>query len=387
MVALRVWNLQVNLYLSERGSSKLHPSLASGLAILSRQTGRDVRRTLRSAASYITKRGGQVAKYLLQRLIIMIVMLAALSVIVFITIELPPGDYADRRALDLRSQGGSVTQQDVTALRQQLGLDRPWYQRYVTWIGNIILHGNFGISFGHHRPVADVLSERVGLTIMLAVATIILTYGLAIPIGIYSAMRQYSVGDYVATIIGYFGMATPSFMLALILLYFSVMVFNNSVGGLFSSQYAEAPWSWGKFVDLLRHLWVPALVLGLAGTAFEIRTMRATMLDEKNKLYVTAARAKGLPEWKLLMKYPVRVALNPIASTIGWELTAIIAGAPLVSFVLALPDTGPLFLRALLDQDIYLSGAILLMYSTLTILGTFLSDVLLAMLDPRIRYG
>jgi peptide/nickel transport system permease protein len=190
-----------------------------------------------------------VAKYLLQRLIIMIVMLAALSVIVFITIELPPGDYADRRALDLRSQGVSVTQQDVTALRQQLGLDRPWYQRYVTWIGNIILHGNFGISFGHHRPVADVLSERVGLTIMLAVATIILTYGLAIPIGIYSAIRQYSLGDYMATIIGYFGMATPSFMLALILLYFSVMVFNNSVGGLFSSQYAEAPyqpscWAW-----------------------------------------------------------------------------------------------------------------------------------------------
>jgi peptide/nickel transport system permease protein len=182
-------------------------------------------------------------------------------------------------------------------------------------------------------------------------------------------------------------MATPSFMLALILLYFSVMVFNNSVGGLFSSKYAEAAWSWGKFVDLLRHLWVPALVLGLGGTAFEIRTMRATLLDEKNKLYVTAARARGMPEWRLLMKYPVRVALNPIASTIGWELTAIIAGAPLVSFVLALPDTGPLFLRALLDQDIYLSGAILLMYSTLTILGTFLSDVILAMLDPRIRYG
>ena len=328
-----------------------------------------------------------MTRYLIQRLIIMIVMLAALSVIVFITIELPPGDYADRRALDLRSQGVSVTEQDVTAMRHQFGLDRPLFQRYLTWISNIVLHGNFGVSFGQHRPVADVLAERVGLTIMLAIATIIFTYGLAIPIGIYSAMRQYSPGDYAATIVGYFGMATPSFMLALILLYFSVMVFNNSVGGLFSSQYAEAPWSWEKFVDLLRHLWVPALVLGLAGTAFEIRTMRATLLDEKNKLYVTAARAKGLPEWKLLMKYPVRVALNPIVSTIGWELTAIIAGAPLVSFVLALPDTGPLFLRALLDQDTYLSGAILLMYAALTILGTFLSDVLLALLDPRIRYG
>ena len=328
-----------------------------------------------------------MTRYLIQRFIIMIVMLAGLSVIVFITIELPPGDFADRRALELRSQGVMVTELDVIAMRHQFGLDRPWFQRYLTWIGNIVLHGNFGQSFGLHRPVAEVLGERVGLTIMLAIATIIFTYGLAIPIGIYSAIRQYSLGDYAATIVGYFGMATPSFMLALILLYFSVMVFDNSVGGLFSPEYAEAPWSWGKFVDLLRHLWIPALVLGLGGTAFEIRTMRATLLDEKNKLYVTAARAKGLPEWKLLWKYPVRVALNPIVSTIGWELTAIIAGAPLVSFVLALPDTGPLFLRALLDQDIYLSGAILLMYAALTILGTFLSDVLLAMLDPRIRYG
>lgn len=326
-------------------------------------------------------------RYLAQRFIFMVAMLAALSFIVFITIELPPGDFADRRALQLRSTGVLVTQEDVIALRHQLRLDRPWYERYVTWISNIVLHGNFGESFSQHQPVADVLSQRAGLTVMMALATIVFTYGLAIPIGIYSAIRQYSVGDYAATLIGYFGMATPSFMLALILLYISVMVFNNSVGGLFSSEYAEAAWSWGKFVDLLRHLWVPALVLGLGGTAFEIRTMRATLLDEKNKLYVTAARAKGLPEWKLLLKYPVRVALNPIASTIGWELTAIIAGAPLVSLVLALPDTGPLFLTALLDQDIYLSGAILLMYATLTIIGTFLSDVLLAILDPRIRYG
>jgi peptide/nickel transport system permease protein len=328
-----------------------------------------------------------VVKYLLQRAIIMVVMLAILSFIVFVTIELPPGDYADRRALDLRSQGITVTSADVTALRHQLGLDRPFMQRYFQWISNIVLRGNFGLSMTLHQPVSVVLGQRVGLTVMLAVATIIVTYGLAIPIGIYSAIRQYSLGDYFFTMLGYLGMAVPSFMLALILVYFSVVVFGNSVGGLFSAQYAEAPWSWGKFVDLLRHLWVPALVLALAGTAFEIRTMRATLLDEKNKLYVTAARARGLPEWKLLFKYPVRVAMNPIASTIGWELATIISGAPLVSFVLALPDTGPIFLRALLDQDVYLSGAILLMYATLTILGTFLSDVLLAVLDPRIRYG
>ena len=328
-----------------------------------------------------------MARYLVQRLIIMVVMLAMLSFIVFITIELPPGDYADRRALDLRSQGITVLEEDVINLRHQLGLDRPFVQRYWDWITNIVLHGNFGLSMTLHLPVTQVLGERVGLTIMLALATIIFTYGLAIPIGIYSAIRQYSPGDYFFTALGYLGMAVPSFMLALLLLYVSVIVFDSNVGGLFSPEYREAPWSPAKFVDLLGHLWVPAIVLAVAGTAFEIRTMRATMLDEKNKLYVTAARAKGLPEWKLLLKYPVRVAMNPIVSTIGWELTAIISGAPLVSFVLALPDTGPLFLRALLDQDIYLSGAILLMYATLTILGTFLSDILLAILDPRIRYG
>ena len=328
-----------------------------------------------------------MAKFVLQRLVIMLVMLALLSFIVFITIELPPGDYADRRALDLRSQGITVTEADVIAIRHQNGLDRPFVQRYFTWITNIIFRGNLGLSMTLHMPVAQVLGDRVGLTFMLALGTIFVTYGLAIPIGIYSAIRQYSLGDYFFTMLGYLGMSVPSFMLALLLVYFSVTVFDNSVGGLFSPEYAEAPWSWGKFVDLLRHLWVPALVLALAGTAFEIRTMRATLLDEKNKLYVTAARAKGLPEWKLLLKYPVRVALNPIVSTVGWELATIISGAPLVSFVLALPDTGPLFLRALLDQDIYLSGAILLMYASLTILGTFLSDVLLALLDPRIRYG
>jgi peptide/nickel transport system permease protein len=328
-----------------------------------------------------------VAKFLLQRAIIMVVMLALLSFIVFVTIELPPGDYADRRALDLRSQGITVTSEDVTALRHQLGLDRPFMQRYIQWISNIVLRGNFGLSMTLHQPVTVVLGQRVGLTVMLAVATIFVTYGLAIPIGIYSAIRQYSLGDYFFTMLGYLGMAIPSFMLALVLVYFSVVVAGNSVGGLFSAQYVDAPWSMGKLIDLLRHLWVPALVLALAGTAFEIRTMRATLLDEKNKLYVTAARAKGMPEWKLLFKYPVRVALNPIASTIGWELATIISGAPLVSFVLALPDTGPIFLRALLDQDVYLSGAILLMYATLTIVGTFMSDILLALLDPRIRYG
>jgi len=275
----------------------------------------------------------------------------------------------------------------LEAFRHQYGLDRPWPERYWRWVTNIVLHGNFGQSLMYRLPVTEVIGERLGFTAILAVAALIFTYGLAIPIGIYSAVRQYSVGDYTFTVLGYIGMAVPNFLLALVLMYISVMVFGSNVGGLFSPEYLEAPWSWARFVDMLKHLWVPAIVLGTAGTAFQIRTMRATLLDEKNKLYVTAARAKGLSEGRLLMKYPVRVALNPIVSTIGWELTAIISGAPIVAFVLALPDTGPLFLKALMDQDVYMAGAMLLMYSALTILGTFFSDVMLAVLDPRVRQG
>lgn len=328
-----------------------------------------------------------MARFLLQRFGIMLIMLAGLSFIVFVTIELPPGDYADRQAFRMKSLGVRVTEEDIIRTRQQLGLDKPWPQRYISWIGNIVLYGNFGMSMSQHLPVTQVIGDRIGFTALLAIVALLFTYALAIPIGIYSAVRQYSPGDYFFTMLGYIGMATPSFLLALVLLYISVMVFNTNVGGLFSPQYVDAPWSIEKGLDLLNHLWIPALVLALAGTAFEIRTMRATMLDEKNKLYVTAARARGMPENRLLMKYPVRVALNPIASTSGWNLTAIIAGAPLVAFVLALPDTGPIYLNSLLDQDVYLSGAMLLFYAALTILGTFLSDILLAMLDPRVRYG
>lgn len=328
-----------------------------------------------------------MARFILRRFLIMVVMLALLSIIVFIILELPPGDYAERHVFRLRTLGIFVTDEELEAYRHQFGLDRPWPERYWRWVTNIVLHGNFGQSLMYRLPVTEVIGERLGFTAILAVAALIFTYGLAIPIGIYSAVRQYSVGDYTFTVLGYIGMATPNFLLALVLMYISVMVFGTSVGGLFSPEYLEAPWSWARFVDLLKHLWVPAIVLGTAGTAFQIRTMRATLLDEKNKLYVTAARAKGLSERRLLFKYPVRVALNPIVSTIGWELTAIISGAPIVAFVLALPDTGPLFLKALMDQDIYLAGAMLLMYSALTILGTFLSDVMLALLDPRVRQG
>ncbi|MCC7360094.1 MAG: ABC transporter permease [Anaerolineales bacterium] len=328
-----------------------------------------------------------MVRFILKRFLIMLAMLAVLSFVVFVIIELPPGDYADRAVYRLKASGVVITEQEIITIRKQLGLDRPFLERYWIWVSNIVLHGNWGVSMLRRLPVTAVIGERLGFTAALAMATLVFTYAIAIPIGILSAVRQYSVADYTFTLIGYVGMATPNFLLALVLVYFSVVIFGTSVGGLFSPEYVEAAWSWGKFVDLLAHLWVPALVLAVAGTAFQIRTMRATLLDEKNKLYVTAARARGLSEGRLLLKYPVRVALNPIVSTIGWELAGIISGAPIVAFVLALPDTGPLFLVALLDQDSYLSGAMLLMYAGLTIFGTFLSDIMLAYLDPRIRYG
>ena len=325
--------------------------------------------------------------YLLRRFLTMVGMLAALSIIIFIILELPPGDFAERHVYQLKSIGVFVTEEDLINYRHQFGLDRPWPERYFRWITNIVLHGNFGMSLIYRKPVTEVISERIGFTTLIAISAVMFTYGLAIPIGIYSATFQYSTADYFFTSIGYIGIAIPNFLLALVLLYISVTVFGSNVGGLFSPEYVGAPWSWGRFVDLLKHLWIPALVIGASGTAFQMRTMRATLLDEKNKLYVTVARAKGLSESRLLLKYPVRVALNPIISTLGWELSHVISGAPIVALVLALPDMGPLFLKALTDEDIYLGGSILLIYSGLTIIGTFISDILLALMDPRIRQG
>lgn len=326
-------------------------------------------------------------KTILKRITSTIVTLILVSIVTFIIIELPPGDYAERYAFKLEAGGVAVTESDLAGLRIQFGLDRPAHERYFKWISDIILHGDFGISYQYQRPVTEVIGERFLLTLVIALTTILFTYGLAIPIGIYSAIKQYSVGDYLATIIGYLGLAIPNFMLALFVMYFSVKSLGMSVGGLFSPEFQTANWSWARVVDLLKHLWVPALVLGLSRSAFQIRTVRATLLDEKNKLYVTAARAKGMPEFKLLLKYPVRAALNPIVSTLGWELALIVSGTPIVSVVLSLPDTGPLFLNSLLDQDMYLAGGMLLMLAVTTIIGTFLSDILLILIDPRVRYG
>ena len=313
-------------------------------------------------------------------------MMAAISVVAFTLIQLPPGDFVDSY-VNHKQQGGVImTKGEVAEMRRSLGLDRPMYVQYFDWAGGVV-QGDFGFSWEYRRTVSEVIGERLPLTLMLAFTTLLFTYLVAVPIGIYSAVRQYSVGDHAFTVLGYIGLATPNFMFALVLLYFAHVFFGTSAGGLFSAEFENAAWSWARFVDLLAHLWVPVVVLGTAGTAFQIRTMRATLLDELNKLYVTAARASGVSEFRLLIKYPVRVAINPIVSTIGWELTNIISGAPIVGIVLSLPDTGPLFVDALLNSDLYLAGALILIYCGLVIVGTLISDLLLIVLDPRIRMG
>ena len=313
-------------------------------------------------------------------------MMLAISVVAFTLIQLPPGDFVDSYVNKKQQSGVIMTKDEVAEMRRTLGLDKPMYVQYFDWIGGVV-QGDFGFSWEFHRPVSEVIGERLPLTLILAFTTLLFTYLTAIPIGIYSAVRQYSIGDHAFTVLGYIGLATPNFMFALVLLYFAHVFFGTSAGGLFSAEFETAPWSLARIVDLLAHLWVPVLVLGTAGTAFQIRTMRATLLDEVNKLYVTAARASGLSEFRLLIKYPVRMAINPIVSTIGWELTNIISGAPIVGIVLSLPDTGPLFVDSLLNSDLYLAGALILIYCFLVILGTLISDLLLIALDPRIRMG
>lgn len=309
-----------------------------------------------------------------------------LSIVAFILIQLPPGDFVDSYA-GKKTQGGVVvTQDELDAMRSSLGLDKPIYQQYVKWMGDLF-KGDMGFSWEYRRPVKDVIGERLSMTLILAFSTLIFTYVVAIIIGIYSAVRQYSIGDNMATIIGYLGLATPGFLFALILMFLGQKWFGVSVGGLFSLEFQDAPWSFAKVMDLFSHLWVPVVVLGMAGTAFQLRTMRATLLDELNKMYVTSARSGGIPEFKLLLRYPVRMALNPIASTLGWELSKIISGAPIIGIVLSLPTFGPLYINALLNQDIYLAGALILIMCSLVIVGTFISDILLMILDPRLRMG
>jgi peptide/nickel transport system permease protein len=322
--------------------------------------------------------------YIVRRVLYMIPTLFLISVASFVIISLPPGDYLTTIIAQMRAQGGEVDQSRIAALQLRYGLDSPLWVQYFKWIGGV-LTGDFGESFQLNRSVSSVLAQRLPLTIVISFCTLMFSWIIALPVGLYSAVRQYKIGDYIATTIGFLGLAVPNFMIALVLMYIGYRYFGQSVGGLFSPDYVDARWNLGKLLDLLSHLWVPIIVLGSAGTAGLIRILRANMLDELRRPYVVAARARGVPERKLILKYPLRVALNPFISTIGWVLPALVAGEVIVAQVLSLPTTGPVLLISLTSQDMYLAGSIILVTSLLTVIGTLLSDFALAWLDPRVR--
>ncbi|MAS34397.1 MAG: ABC transporter permease [Anaerolineaceae bacterium] len=324
--------------------------------------------------------------YIIRRTLQAVPTLVAISIFSFIVIQLPPGDFLTTYVANLSASGQIVDQNEIEALRVQYGLDESMISQYFKWVTNF-LQGDMGQSFYWNRPVAELIGERIMITMFISVLTLIVGYGLAIPMGIFSATRQYTFLDYVLTIFGFIGVATPGFLLALILMYVGIKYFGMSAGGLFSPEFQDAPWSLLRVWDMAKHLWLPVLVLGTASVAEIMRIMRATTLDELGKPYVETARAKGLKEGRMVWKYPVRVALNPILSTVGWQLPAIVSGSVLVSLVLGLPTAGPLLWSALITQDMFLAASFLMILSALTVVGTLLSDILLAWVDPRIRFG
>lgn len=323
--------------------------------------------------------------FLLRRILLFIPTVLFISIVTFVLIQAPPGDYISVYAAQLEASGQEASEALVAALRNRYGLDQPVYVQYFKWVGGILTRGDFGHSMQWNRPVSDLIWARIAWTFGISFVTIIFTWILAFPIGIYSATHQYSPFDYIFTFIGFFGQGIPDFLLALVLMWIGFAYFNQDVGGLFSDEFREAAWSWARFKDLLAHLWVPVVVLGVSGTAGLIRTMRANLLDELRKPYVVTARSKGMKEWQLVLKYPVRVALNPFVSSIAYVLPQLVSGTTIISIVLSLPTTGPIQIRSLMSQDMYLAGSIFLLLSSLTILGTLISDILLAVVDPRIR--
>ncbi len=323
--------------------------------------------------------------YIIRRIIYMIVVLLVLSVVSFFIIQLPPGDFLTAFIENMRAQGTVVGEEQILLLKTYYGLDQPMYLQYLRWLGNL-LQGDLGKSFQWNQPVTELIKERLALTMTISLISLVLTYLIAIPIGIYSATHQYSLGDYAFTVFGFMGLATPNFLLALVLMFLLYKYAGWSVGGLFSPDYVVAPWSLGKVVDLLKHLPIPLVVISTAGTAWTIRVMRGCLLDELKKQYVITARSKGLTERSLLMKYPIRIAINPVISTIGGLLPTIISGATLTSIVISLPTIGPLLLRALRAQDMFLAGSMLMLLSALGIIGNLISDMLLVAIDPRIRF-
>ena len=325
-------------------------------------------------------------QYIIKRILLLIPTLLGISIVAFFVIELPPGDYLTAHVAALAAGGDMVDQEQLDFLRRQYGLDRPIHVRYLRWLWNVV-RGNFGQSFEWNMPVGALIWERLALTVVITSSTLIFTWIIGFVVGVYSATHQYSAGDYVFTTLGFIGLGIPNFLIALVIMWVAFSAFNLRLSGLFSQEFQSAPWSWAKVVDMLNHLWLPMAILGVSGTAGMIRTMRANMLDELRKPYVTTARAKGLSERRLLFKYPVRVALNPFVSTMGWALPRLVSGSTIVSVVLSLPTTGPLLLRALTYQDMFLAASFLMMLSVLTVIGTLISDILLAFLDPRIRFG
>ncbi|HMC37633.1 MAG TPA: ABC transporter permease [Actinomycetota bacterium] len=323
-------------------------------------------------------------RVLIQRLLLLPALLAVFSIVVFALVQAPPGGFLTSYLSTLASSGSSIDAAQVEALRRQFGLDQPFHVQYLRWVQNL-LHGNLGLSLEYQRPNAELIGQYLLLTVLLALFSFVLSWVIAIPAGIYSATHPRSVLDYVLTVVNYIGVAVPNFMLALVLMWWAFARFGLSITGLFSPEFEQAPWTAARWLDLLKHIWLPTIVLGIAGTARLTRVMRANLLDELHKPYVVTARAKGLTERRLIVKYPVRVAINPLVSTIGWYLPQLFSGSLIVATVMNLPNIGPLLLRALVQQDMYLAGSVLMIYCFFTVVGTLISDLLLAWVDPRIR--
>ncbi|MCR9239643.1 MAG: ABC transporter permease [Alphaproteobacteria bacterium] len=324
--------------------------------------------------------------YFLKRILLMVPTMFGISVISFFIIQLPPGDYLTSLLASMADSGQTVDPAELARMRATYGLDDPMALQYFKWISGIVLRGDFGYSFEWGRPVSELIWDRMGATLSVSMAALVFVWAVSLPIGIYSAVRRHSIGDHVATFFGFLGLAIPNFILALTLMYISYKYFGQSVGGLFSPEYVGADWSWGRVWDLMKHLWIPVIVIGTSGTAALIRILRANLTDELSKPYVVTARAKGLSEYKVIMRYPVRIALNPFVSAIGWVLPQLISGVTITAIVLNLPTAGPLLLRALVSQDMYLAGSFILLMGVLTLIGMLVSDLLLALLDPRIRF-
>ena len=322
--------------------------------------------------------------YVVKRILMMIPTLFVISIIVFVIIQLPPGDYLETYIAELQSQGESVDESKIAFLRQEYGLDKPMSEQYFVWVSGMLV-GDYGYSFEYNLPVSEVIGDRMFLTVLISVITIVFTWMIAFPIGIYSATHQYSWGDYGLSFLGFIGLATPNFLLALVMLYLANVYFGTSIGGLMDPDFIGQPWSWDKVKSVLEHLWIPIIVIGTSGTAAMIRRLRANLLDELQKQYVITARAKGMEEKKLVRKYPLRMALNFFVSDIGSLLPSVISGAEITAIVLSLPTTGPMMLAALQSQDMYLAGSFLMFLATLTVVGVLISDLLLVVLDPRIR--